>query len=237
LQAGAGTTHGNVIIIDGAGTTRATISELLYSVLTPQSSFTSSTSFEVTGGTIDLTAGAGSTLDLSVASNGAGAGGAISITAGASSSGATGGDLTLQAGAGGGGAGSIQLKTSSGGSSLTVSDAAVTAATPIVATGGISIGTSTGSMKITNLLSGTCAWSSVVVAAGSIVDQTCTATGAALGNTVILSVNDGAFTTNLLWNAWISSINTITIRVYNLDGAQATVSETFGYTVTAYTTA
>jgi hypothetical protein len=224
------------MIIDGAGTTRATIDELQYAIVAPQSSITSTTSVSIDGGTIDITAGAGSTLDLAVASNSGGGGGSISITAGGSSSGGTGGDLTLRAGSGGGGAGSILLKTSAGNAAFTVSDTAVTAANAIVASGGISTGTSTGSMRITGLLSGTCTWSSVAVGAGAIVDETCTATGAALGDSVTLSVNDGAFATKLLWNAWVSATDTVTIRVYNFDSGSQSVSETFGYTITSFTT-
>jgi hypothetical protein len=226
-----------VYILDGNGATRLTVDELQFAATVPTVTHTAMTQFSITGGSIDLTAGAGSALDLAIASNSGGAGGTISITAGASSSGSTGGDVTIQAGTGGGGAGSIDMKTSSGTSALTVSDSAVTASNPIVASSGISTHTTTGSMKMTKMLSGTCSWSGVSVGSGAVVDTACTATGASVGDAVTLSVNDGGLATDLMWNAWVSATNTITIRVHNLNaGSGATVTETFGYIVTSYTT-
>jgi len=104
-------------------------------------------------------------------------------------------------------------------------------------TGGFATNTGTGSMTTTKMLSGTCVLTSVAIGAGAAVDTTCTVTGAALGNAVSLSVNDGTLTADLIFNGWISGADTLTVRVYNLNAASATVTETFGYSVTAFTTA
>ena len=326
LVAGTGTTHGNVFIIDGTGTTRLAVDELSYTVTAATTAYTAATSFSVTGGSVDITSGAGSDIALAIASNGAGAGGAVTISGGVSTS-AGGGNVEIKPGAGTttANSGQVLLKTSAGANALLVSDTAYTITAPtaysvtggtvditsgagsdialaiasngagaggaitvsggvstsaaggnveikpgagtttansgqvllktsagttalsvrneyvstaieFVAEAGIGLSRTAGNAKITSLLSGTCALSGVTIAAGSVVDTTCTVTGATTGSIVQLGVQDGGVTTDLVFNGWVSAGNTVTIRVHNLNAGSVTVTETFTYIVSIYTT-
>jgi hypothetical protein len=237
LVAGTGTTHGNVFIIDGTGTTRLAVDELSYTVTAATTAYTAATSFSVTGGSVDITSGAGSDIALAIASNGAGAGGAITVSGGVSTS-AAGGNVEIKPGAGTttANSGQVLLKTSAGTTALSVRNEYVSTAIEFVAEAGIGLSRTAGNAKITSLLSGTCALSGVTIAAGSVVDTTCTVTGATTGSIVQLGVQDGGVTTDLVFNGWVSAGNTVTIRVHNLNAGSVTVTETFTYIVSIYTT-
>jgi hypothetical protein len=221
LVAGAGTTHGNVYIIDGTGATRVTVDELQYTVAAPTQTYTAATQFSITGGSVDITAGAAADIVLATANNGAGAGG----------------NIDMQPGTGSSTAGSIRLLTSAGTAALVVADTAATTGIELVTSAGFATAVTAGSAKVTKMLSGTCTVTSLSITSGAVGDATCTVTGAALNDVVQLGVSDGALTADIvIAGAWVSATDTLTIRLQNVNGATVAVSEAFTYLVTTFVT-
>jgi lysophospholipase L1-like esterase len=89
----------------------------------------------------------------------------------------------------------------------------------------------TGELKKTAfpILKGSTTWTPGIVAAGSSVTTTLTITGAALGDPVTVSKASGAYSNGEVYDAFVSSANTVTIRVHNVSTGSANynTSETY----------
>lgn len=102
-----------------------------------------------------------------------------------------------------------------------------------VTSGSIAIGSGTAILKV---LSATATLDFGSVAADSYADLTITVTGAAVGDTVAIGFPNGSILADLVWSAWVSATNTVTIRVANNSSTTARdpASGTFRATVTQF---
>jgi hypothetical protein len=62
------------------------------------------------------------------------------------------------------------------------------------------------------------------ITAGAEADVDVTITGASLGDAIVIAPRDAAAETGLMWNAWVSAANTVTIRMTNASGSTLTGS-------------
>lgn len=102
-----------------------------------------------------------------------------------------------------------------------------------ISCGGITLGAGT---KITKVLSATATLDFGSITANSYADLTITVTGAAVGDTVAIGFPNGSILADLVWSAWVSATNTITVRVANNSSTTARdpASGTFRATVTQF---
>lgn len=87
-----------------------------------------------------------------------------------------------------------------------------------------------GSATILKVLTGTAALDFDLTAI-TTQNLTMTVTGAALGDCVMLGVPNGSVTTTVIYSAWVSSANTVTVRAYTLAVGENPASGTFRATV------
>jgi len=89
---------------------------------------------------------------------------------------------------------------------------------------------------VTKVLSATATLDFGSIAANSYADLTITITGAAVGDTVSVGFPNGSITDDLVFSAWVSATNTVTIRCANNSSTTARdpASGTFRATVTQF---
>jgi len=103
----------------------------------------------------------------------------------------------------------------------------------VVQGAGVTIG---GGSRILKVLSATATLDFGSIAANSYADLTITVTGAAVGDTVAIGFPNGSVLADLVWSAWVSATNTVTVRVANNSSTTARdpASGTFRATVTQF---
>jgi hypothetical protein len=62
------------------------------------------------------------------------------------------------------------------------------------------------------------------ITAGAEADVDVTIAGAQVGDSVVIAPRDAAAETGIMWNAWVSAANTVTIRMTNASGSTLTGS-------------
>ena len=100
-----------------------------------------------------------------------------------------------------------------------------TTSSAIRAEGGLATGAS--DSIITRVIKGTVSVVVPTTAADTVADIDLTIAGAALGDIVVITPTDTAMEVDLLvTNAWVASANTVTVRIFNKDGANALTGST-----------
>lgn len=84
---------------------------------------------------------------------------------------------------------------------------------------GIAIGDKSQTTALTLVLAGTVSVTVGTVAAEAAADVDVTVTGAQLGDLVQIAPRDAAMEASLIYNAWVSAANTVTIRMTNINAA------------------
>lgn len=104
------------------------------------------------------------------------------------------------------------------------------ALTNLTASGTLRVG---GGTIVQNILSATATLDFGSIAASSFQDLTITITGAVSGDSVTVNPIAGSATTDVVYTAWVSSSNTVTVRASNISSTTARdpASGTFRATV------
>lgn len=98
---------------------------------------------------------------------------------------------------------------------------------------GLAVGQKGTAADLTLILKGTVSVTVAALAAAAEADVDVTVTGAQLGDNVVISpAADATAETGLMWNAWVSATDTVTIRMTNASGSGLTGSTAdWAYTV------
>lgn len=101
-------------------------------------------------------------------------------------------------------------------------------ATTVAATTSATVG---GGTAITRIQKSTVSVVVGTLAAAAEADVDVTVTGAAVGDSVVVTPLDATAETGLMWQAWVASANTVTIRMTNLNDSAALNGSTSNWQV------